>query len=82
MFTVTRYYVQRRPAGATVADPEMFRDRDAAERRGAFIGRRAPAIVYSVRGEPVSDLWEPPRFVAAFGGATLGLLPSHPYRFL
>lgn len=69
MFTVTRYYVQRRPSGATVADPEMFRDRGAAERRGAFIGRRAPAIVYSVTGEPVSDLWDRPQLIAAFGGA-------------
>lgn len=66
MFTVTRYYVLREARGATVCEPEMFRDRDQAVDRGRFIGRRSPALVYSVRGEPVSDLWERPMIIARY----------------
>lgn len=69
IFAVTRYYVERQARGATVADPEVFRDRDAALRRGAWIGRRSPAKVYAVIGEPLSDLWRKPRLIASFGGA-------------
>lgn len=70
MFTVTRYYVLREARGATVCEPEMYRDRDQAIDRGRFIGRRAPATVYSVRGEPVSDLWERPMLIAQYGPDT------------
>lgn len=68
MFRVTRFYVHRQPSGATVADPEMFRDEASALRRGAFIGRRTPARVYRVTGEPVSDLWGAPQLIAEFDG--------------
>lgn len=73
MFAVTRFYVHREARGATVPEPEVFHDRDAALRRGAFIGRRAPTIVYSVRGEPVSGIWDRPTLVARFSPVEMPL---------
>ncbi len=68
MCRVTRFYVQRQASGATVSDPETFRDEDAAIKRAAFIGRRTPAQVYRVFGDLTTDLWSTPQLIAAFDG--------------
>ena len=68
MTQVTRFYVQRQAAGATVPDPELFRDKDAAMRRAAWMGRRTPTRVYRVSGDTVTDIWGQPTMVAEFDG--------------
>lgn len=80
MTQVTRFYVERQAKGATVPDPEVFRDRDAAMRRAAWIGRRTPTRVYRVSGDAVTDLWGKPLIVAEFDGEPLQPEPTNVLR--
>lgn len=48
----------------------QFGDRETALRVGrAMARRRSGVLVFSVAGEPVSDIWQGPRTIARFGDA-------------
>jgi hypothetical protein len=76
MCRVTHFYVHRQASGATVCEPELFRDRDAALSRAAFIGRRTPSQVYMVTGDLKTDLWAAPKLLAEFDGLAPVALPE------
>ncbi len=63
MFKVIRYFVLDGRGGRD----GPYRERDEAETRADAVARRGlSAKVFSVTGEPVFDLWEEPRLVAAY----------------
>jgi hypothetical protein len=76
MCRVTWFYVHRQVSGATVDEPELHRDKDAALRRAAFIGRRTPSCVYTVTGDLKTDLWGAPKLLAEFDGYAPATLPD------
>lgn len=61
MFKVTRYFVRQHMPGGSVQEAPFRSARDAANYARSLARRGIRADAFSVRGEPMFDLWEDPR---------------------
>ena len=75
MFKVTRYFV-RGDAGAGGQEGPFREQGHAVGLAMAMARKGARAMVFSVTGEPVSDLWEEPRLVRSYGPGAMAAGPE------